>query len=71
MLNNLVYIDTPKVAERDRFSPYPMLQVHKALSIILGSIQPMKKRHLVNLHAGSFKVFSKQAVIIAIKKRKP
>ncbi|XP_065660902.1 gephyrin isoform X3 [Hydra vulgaris] len=47
-----VYIDTPKVAERDRFSPYPMLQVHKALSIILGSIQPMKKRHLVNLHAG-------------------
>ena len=47
-----VYIDTPKVASRDRFSPYPMILVSKALSIVLSSVQPTKKRHLVNLHTG-------------------
>ena len=52
MFSNLVYIDTPKVAERDRFSPYPMIIVNKALSLVLASVQSTKKRHLVNLHAG-------------------
>ncbi|XP_057314925.1 gephyrin-like isoform X2 [Hydractinia symbiolongicarpus] len=47
-----VYIDTPKVAERDRFSPYPMILVSKALSIVLSTVKVQKKRHLVNLHAG-------------------
>lgn len=47
-----VYIDTPKLAERDRLSPYPMIVVSKALSLVLASVQPTKKRHLVNLHAG-------------------
>ena len=47
-----VYIDTPRIAERDRFSPYPMICVSKALSIVLNAIKVPKKRHLVNLHAG-------------------
>jgi len=47
-----VYIDTPRLAERDRLSPYPMIVVSKALSLVLASVQPTKKRHLVNLHAG-------------------
>ncbi|XP_066918875.1 gephyrin-like [Clytia hemisphaerica] len=47
-----VYIDTPRVAERDRFSPYPMVCVSKALSLVLSCIKVPKKRHLVNLHAG-------------------
>lgn len=51
-LGSKVYIDTPKIASRDRFSPYPMILVSKALSIILNSVQPTKKRHLVSLHAG-------------------
>lgn len=47
-----VYIDTPRIAERDRFSPYPMICVSKALSIVLNFVKVPKKRHLVNLHAG-------------------
>lgn len=53
-----VYIDTPRIAERDRFSPYPMVCVSKALSMVLNTIKIPKKRHLINLHAGKeFKIF--------------